>query len=212
MRQSAISFEADGLTFEGVITQPDDGSGPWPGVVICHPHPLHGGNMDNNVVLALALGLVDEGFVTLRFNFRGVGGSEGEHTEGKNEHQEVLGALELIKAWPDTNAKTGLAGYSFGTSVILGHSELYPEADAIALVSPPFRAVEGSPLKESKVPSLIVTGDRDKLVDSTQLDAELASFNHAPEFKIFDGVDHFWYGQESRLVPEVCRFFSEKLK
>ena len=212
MRQSAISFEADGLTFEGVITQPDDGSGPWPGVVICHPHPLHGGNMDNNVVLALALGLVDEGFVTLRFNFRGVGGSEGEHTEGKNEHQEVLGALELIKAWPDTNTKTGLAGYSFGTSVILGHSELYPEADAIALVSPPFRAVEGSPLKESKVPSLIVTGDRDKLVDSTQLDAELASFEHAPEFKLFDGVDHFWYGQESRLVPEVGRFFSEKLK
>ncbi len=212
MRQSAISFEADGLEFEGIVAQPDDGSGPWPGVVICHPHPLHGGNMDNNVVLALALGLVDEGFVTLRFNFRGVGGSEGEHTEGKNEHQEVLGALELIKAWPDTSAKTGLAGYSFGTSVILGHSELYPEADAIALVSPPFRAVEGSPLKESKVPSLIVTGDRDKLVDSTQLDAELASFQHAPEFKIFDGVDHFWYGQESRLVPEVGRFFSDKLK
>ncbi len=212
MRQSAVSFEADGLTFEGVITQPDEGSGPWPGVVICHPHPLHGGNMDNNVVLALALGLAQEGFVTLRFNFRGVGGSEGEHTKGENEHHEVLAALGLIKAWPDTNDKTGLTGYSFGTSVILGHSELYPEADAIALVSPPFRAVEGTPLKESKIPTLIATGDRDRLVDSTQLDAELASFNNAPEFKLFDGVDHFWYGQESRLVPEVDRFFSERLK
>ena len=212
MRQSAVSFEADGLTFEGIVTQPDDGTGPWPGVVICHPHPLHGGNMDNNVVLALALGLVEEGFVTLRFNFRGVGGSEGEHTEGEKESQEVLAALELIKAWPDTNDKTGLAGYSFGTSVILGHSELYPEADAIALISPPFRAVEGTPLKESKVPALIVTGDRDRLVDSTQLDAELASFNNAPEFKLFDGVDHFWYGQEARLVPEVGRFFAERLK
>ena len=78
MRQSAVSFEADGLTFEGVVAQPDEGTGPWPGVVICHPHPLHGGNMDNNVVLALALGLAQEGFVTLRFNFRGVGGSQGE--------------------------------------------------------------------------------------------------------------------------------------
>ena len=105
-----------------------------------------------------------------------------------------------------------MAGYSFGTSVILGHSELYSEADAIALVSPPFKAVEGTPLKESKVPALIVTGDRDKLVDSTQLDAELAGFTDALEFKLFDGVDHFWYGQESRLVPEVDRFFSEKLK
>ena len=212
MRQSAVSFQTEGLSFEGVMAQPDDGSGPWPGVVICHPHPLHGGNMDNNVVLALALGLAEEGFVTLRFNFRGVGGSEGEHTGGEKEFQEVLGALDLVKAWPDTNAKTGLAGYSFGTSVILGHSELYGEADAIALVSPPFRAVEGTPLKDSKVPALIVTGDRDKLVDSTQLDAELAGFSHSPQFKLFDGVDHFWYGQEARLVPEVGRFFTEHLK
>jgi hypothetical protein len=96
--------------------------------------------------------------------------------------------------------------------VILGHGELHDEANAIALVSPPMPAVEGSPLKESKVPTLIVTGDRDRLVDSTQLDAELASFSTAPEFKLFDGVDHFWYGQEARLVPEVSRFFTEKLK
>lgn len=212
MRQSAVSFEADGLTFEGVVAQPDEGTGPWPGVVICHPHPLHGGNMDNNVVLALALGLAQEGFVTLRFNFRGVGGSQGEHTKGERESKEVRGALDLIKAWPDTSGEIGLAGYSFGTSVILGHGELHGEANAIALVSPPFRSVEGTPLKESKVPAMIVTGNRDRLVDSEQLDAELASFNNPPEFKLFDGVDHFWYGQEARLVPEVSRFFTEKLK
>lgn len=212
MRQSAVSFKTEGLTFEGVLAQPDEGSGPWPGVVICHPHPLHGGSMDNNVVLALALGLVEDGFVTLRFNFRGVGSSEGEHTKGEKESQEVLGALDLIKSWPDTNGKTGLTGYSFGTSVILGHSELHGEADAIALVSPSFRSVEGTTLKDSKVPALIVTGDRDKLVDSTQLDAELAGFSHPPQFKLFDGVDHFWYGQEARLVPEVSRFFTEQLK
>ena len=212
MRQSAVSFETEGLTFEGVVAQPDDGSGPWPGVVICHPHPLHGGNMDNNVVLALALGLAQEGFVTMRFNFRGVGGSQGEHTKGENESEEVLAALSLIRDWPDTNSNIGLAGYSFGTSVILGHSELYSEAKAIALVSPSFRSVEGTPLKESQLPVLITTGDRDRLVDSEQLDAELASFKKSPEFQLFDGVDHFWYGQESRLVPEVSRFFAEKLK
>ena len=212
MRQSAVSFETEGLTFEGVVAQPDDGPGPWPGVVICHPHPLHGGNMDNNVVLALALGLAQEGFVTMRFNFRGVGGSEGEHTRGENESEEVLAALALIKDWPDTNSSIGLAGYSFGTSVILGHSELYSDVKAITLVSPSFRSVEGTDLKESQLPVLITTGDRDRLVDSEQLDAELASFKNAPEFQLFDGVDHFWYGQEARLVPEVSRFFSEKLK
>jgi alpha/beta superfamily hydrolase len=79
-------------------------------------------------------------------------------------------------------------------------------------VSPPFRAVEGTPLKQAEVPAMIVTGDRDRLVDSNQLDAELASFDSAPEFKLFDGVDHFWYGQEARLVPEVNRFLNEKIK
>ena len=167
--------------------------------------------MDNNVVLALVLGLAQEGFVTLRFNFRGVGGSQGEHTKGERESKEVLGAIELIKAWPDTFDNIGLIGYSFGTSVILGNGELHREADAIVLVSPPFRAVEGTPLKHSEVPTMIVTGDRDRLVDSNQLDAELASFDSAPEFKLFDGVDHFWYGQEARLVPEVNRFLNEKL-
>ena len=212
MRQSAVSFKTEGLTFEGVVTQPDEGTGPWPGVVICHPHPLHGGSMDNNVVLALALGLVDDGFVTLRFNFRGVGSSEGEHTKGEMEYQEALGALDLIKAWPDTNDRVGLVGYSFGTSVVAGHSNLHSEVEAITLVSPSFKTVEGTPLKQSKIPTLIATGDRDRLVDSEQLDAELASFEQAPQFKLFDGVDHFWYGQEARLVPEVSRFFTEQLK
>ena len=168
--------------------------------------------MDNNVVLALALGLAQEGFVTLRFNFRGVGGSQGEHTKGDRESEEVRGAIDFIKAWPDTIENIGLVGYSFGTSVILGHGDLHSKVNAIVLVSPPLRAIEGTQLKQSEVAAMIVTGDRDRLVDSNQLDAELASFDSAPEFKLFDGVDHFWYGQEARLVPEVNRFLVEKLK
>lgn len=213
MRQSAVSFTTEGLTFEGVIAQPDADGGPWPGVVICHPHPLHGGSMDNNVVLALALGLAEDGFVTLRFNFRGVGASEGEHTEGEKEYQEVLGALGLIKAWPNVgSSKIGLAGYSFGSGVILRHGQLQSEADALALVSPSTRYIDSTPLKEAKVPALIAAGDRDRVVDTEKLNAELKNFKHAPDCQIFTDVDHFWYGQEGRLVPEVSRFFSEQLK
>ena len=62
MRQSAVSFKAKGLNFEGIVGQPDGDSGPFPAVVICHPHPLFGGNMDNNVVLAVSFALVDQGF------------------------------------------------------------------------------------------------------------------------------------------------------
>ncbi len=212
LRQSAVSFQTAGLSFEGVVAQPDATGGPWPGVVICHPHPQHGGSMHNNVVLALALGLAEEGFVTLRFNFRGVGDSEGEHGEGETEYQEVLGALDLIKAWPDTHGKTGLVGYSFGSGVILRHEQLHQEADAIALVSPALRYVSGSPLKERKTPALVVAGDRDRLVEPDLLSGELDSFALPPESHIFEGVDHFWYGHEERLVPEVARFFIEQLK
>ena len=212
MRQSAVSFQTAGLSFEGVVAQPDAQGGPWPGIVICHPHPLHGGSMHNNVVMALALGLAEEGFVTLRFNFRGVGDSEGEHTEGEKEFEEVLGALDLIKAWPDTQRKVGVVGYSFGSGVILRHDAVQKEADAVTLVSPALRYISDSPLKGHKIPSLIVAGDRDRLVDSEKLPEELDTFARKPESRIFDGVDHFWYGQEGRLVPEVARFFIEHLK
>ena len=212
MRQSAVSFQTAGLTFEGVVAQPDAEGGPWRGVVICHPHPLHGGSMHNNVVMALALGLAEEGFVTLRFNFRGVGESEGEHGQGESECEEVLGALDLIKAWPDTKGKTGLVGYSFGSGVILRHETLYQEADAVALVSPGLRYISDSPLKSRDLPAMIVAGDRDRLVDQELLTAELKTFKQEPECQVFDGVDHFWYGQEGRLVPEVVRFFQEQLK
>ena len=86
MRQSAVSFKAKGLNFEGVVAQPEGAMGPMAAVVFCHPHPLFGGNMDNSVVLALANSLVDKGFATLRFNFRGVGNSEGEHSKGELEY------------------------------------------------------------------------------------------------------------------------------
>ena len=144
MRQSAVSFKVKGLSFEGVIAQPDGDDGPLPGVVICHPHPLFGGNMDNNVVLSVSFALAERGFVCLRFNFRGVGNSEGEHSKGELEQQEVLAALELLKAWPGVDGKKlGLAGYSFGSSVILGSPDLHKKAKAFALISPPLTRPTG---------------------------------------------------------------------
>ena len=82
MRQTAVMFQANSLNFEGIVTEPDDVTDSAPGIVICHPGPLNGGNMENNVVLAVSYALVEQGFTTLRFNFRGVGNSQGEHSKG----------------------------------------------------------------------------------------------------------------------------------
>ena len=87
MRQKAVMFQASDLNFEGIVAEPDDVTDSVPGIVICHPGPLNGGKLDNNVVLAALNALVKPGFATLRFNIRGVGNSQGEHGKGELEHQ-----------------------------------------------------------------------------------------------------------------------------
>ena len=216
MRQSAVSFKTKDksgqLTLEGVVAQPDGDAGPWPAVVMCHPHPLFGGNMDNNVVLAVTFALAEKGIATLRFNFRGVGNSEGEHTKGEMEGEDVLSALEMLQAWPSVDGKRlGLAGYSFGSSVVLGDASLHKKARALALISPPLRAVESTPLKKGKRPVLIISGDKDKLVQSDGLGTALDGFTNRPECQIVEGADHFWGGYEDQMVPQVCRFFAQQL-
>ena len=212
MRQSAVSFKVKGLSFEGVVAQPEDAVS-IPGIVVCHPHPLVGGNMDNNVVLSLCSALATAGFVTLRFNFRGVGNSEGEHSKGVLEQHEVLGALELLKAWPGVDGRRlGLAGYSFGSSVILSNSALHKKASAFALISPPLAALEGTELKKNKQPALVVAGDRDKLVQSERLAEVLETFSRPPVCQIVSGSDHYWFGYEDQLAPRVVDFFAEAIK
>ena len=212
MRQSAILFQAKGLNFEGAVATPDDATGPVPGVAICHPHPLFGGSMDNNVVLAVASALVQQGFATVRFNVRGVGNSQGEHSKGELEHQEVLGALELLKAWPGVNGrKAGLVGYSFGASVILGSAALQKKARAFALIAPPLRSLESTSLETNRRPKLVIAGDRDKLAQPAQIQPVLETFTYPPTCQIVPGADHAWLGMESQLAQQVGQFFAEHL-
>ena len=213
MRQSAVSFQAKGLNFEGIVATPDAARAPVPGIVLCHPHPLFGGNMDNNVIIAISFALAGQGFATVRFNFRGVGNSEGQHSKGEQEHNEILGAFDLLKAWPGVDSKRlGLAGYSFGTSVILGSAAVQKKAHAIALISPPLRAFPDTPLKKSKTPTLIISGDRDKLVQSDELPPNLNAFAQPPQLQIVPGADHYWGGMERQLVGPVTDFFAANLK
>ena len=212
MRQSAVSFEANGLKIEGVVAQPDAIAGPVPGVVICHPGPLNGGNMDNNVVVAVSVALVDEGFTTLRFNFRGVGNSQGEHAKGELEHQEALGAIEFLGKWPGVDGNNlGLAGYSFGTGIILCNPSLQEGAKVYALISPSIARLEESSLKSNQRPKLVISGDQDRLIQSPRLEAVLESFAQPFSCEFIPGADHYWAGHEEKMARRVGQFFSENL-
>ena len=137
MGEKAINFSSGALQLEGVLGCPEGAAGPLPGVVLCHPGPTGGGNMNNNLVLSVHTALIQTGFVSLRFNFRGVGNSQGVHAQGEEEAEDAEAALSLLKDRPEVDgARVGMAGYSFGSGVILGSLARYSNSRAFVLFSP----------------------------------------------------------------------------
>ena len=103
-----------GTRLEALLALPES---PRAGLVVCHPHPLYGGDMHNPVVVRASEVAQGLGLATLRFNFRGVGASTGVHDEGKGEQDDVLAALDMLAARLPAGRQVGLAGYSFGSWV-----------------------------------------------------------------------------------------------
>ncbi len=213
MRQSAVAFKAGGLTLEGVVGCPDEVPGPLPGVVVCHPHPLGGGNMNNNLVASVYLALIESGFVALRFNFRGVGNSEGSHAQGEKEPEDAEAALDLLKGRADVDAdRLGMAGYSFGAGVILGSLSRYADVKAFALFSPPVRFLEYPGVDEDARPKLFVCGDRDRSVPIDSLKEKVESLKQPAQCQVVAGADHFWVGREEEAARHAVQFFDDTLK
>ena len=219
MRQSVVTFKSGDLRLEGIVGYPDGVSGPLPGVVICHPHPLGGGNMNNNLVLSVYLAFVENGFIALRFNFRGVGNSEGIHAEGEKEPEDAEEALNILKEQADVDGnRLGMAGYSFGTGVILRGLSGYTAARAFVLFSAPVRYLEYPGVEEDTRPKLFVCGDSDHGVPIASLKEKLESLKRPSDcqvlraFSVVPGADHFWVGYEAEAAHQAVQFFTETLK
>lgn len=212
MRESGIDFKSKSLTLEGVIASPNGLSGALPGVVVCHPHPLFGGDMNNDLVLAVCKSLVQEGFVTLRFNFRGVGTSDGAFSKGDKEREDVAAALNMLRAWPAVdNARLALVGYSFGAAMILKGIRSYKAARAFALISPPLAALDVPGTSQDSRPNLFMVGDRDRLVPSTALKEKLDSLQRSVDLKVVVGADQSWRGHEAEAANETAKFLVSHL-
>jgi len=208
MSVQTVRFPAAGAeppVLEGELWTPDRDVS-VPGVVVAHPHPQRGGSMQSNVVMALCEGLHVAGIASLRFNFRGVGGSEGEYDDGVGERQDVLGALAYLAEQPGIAAGSmGLAGYSFGARVSQAVASEAPHVRALLSVAPPLREPVSVPC-----PFVVLVGDLDQnLAEGAE---RYGSYLPDPgRLQVVHGTDHFWRGFESVLVDAAQRFFAEVL-
>src|SRR5689334_10136740 len=140
------------------------------GVVISHPHPLYGGDMDNPVIDRVVEVCTARGLATLRFNFRGVGASSGRHDDGRGEQEDVRGSLAHLQDVLGTGARVALAGYSFGAAMTAAVAKAIPVA-GLALVAPPMRVAEVQRPSACVGPIVVVAGAEDQYCPAPALEA-----------------------------------------
>ena len=208
MRQTAIGFKSKGLMLEGVLASPSGDQGPFPGVVLGHGHPHLGGTMESPLVLNATAKLVEAGFAAFRFNFRGVGESEGEFTNGQAEPHDMKAALDFVGRLPGVDRNwIGVVGYSFGASMAAVAAPKVKRVKAGVLVSPP-PSVFASASSWRKVPLLIMCGSKDKLSPVDGIESRIAGFGPETRLSVIDGADHSWEGYESIQAETIAAFLA----
>jgi len=174
-------------------------------VIITHPHSLYGGSMHNPVVEAIRTAFNNNGYTTLRFNFRGVGNSQGNFDNGRGEQEDVRAAITYLIESGTT--AVNLAGYSFGAwvnaSLIINDSA--PVSEMI-MVSPPVGFIDFESGKTINCLKLVVTGSQDDIAPADLIRDVLPSWNPDARFEIIDGCDHFYAGHLKKLETILSSF------
>ena len=206
MKEERVFFNSGDIRLEGILTSPQPQT-PVPAAVVCHPHPQYGGNMHNNVVAGITHTLSKEGFITLRFNLRGVGSSEGTYGGGIEETSDVKGAVDFIDSIDGVKrGSVFLVGYSFGAIVGLPIAFSDDRVKGWAAVSPPIAIHDFTYLEGCLKPKLIVFGDSDFVCPKGDIERMFASFKDPKSIFIISGADHFLIGKEETISRHVCEF------
>jgi alpha/beta superfamily hydrolase len=207
LKSKRVIFPCGDLRLEGELQLPE-GNGPFPVVAVCHPHPLYGGDMDNNVVMAVYFALVKSSIAALRFNFRGIGNSSGSYGEGVGEKDDIQAALDFLSTLKEIDRqRIGLAGYSFGGMVAAYVAIKDNRVKQLALISPALNETGWVQLKKYASPKLILTGDADTSVPFQPFQR---FFGDAEQYQVIAGADHFWSGFEEQLSGKIARFFHDQ--
>ncbi len=193
---------------ESLEAEMQEGSGSG-GAVVCHPHPLYGGSMDNNVVEAIVDGFHQAGFTTVRFNFRGVGRSTGRYGEGDGETEDVISACRFLKDHLANPARFVLAGYSFGAWVSARALGSVPFLTDAFLVAFPFSMGGVEAIKVFPGRIQLVGGSRDDISPVDDLIALHKGLPGEKHLKIIP-TSHFFQGREDEISEFILEVFRKK--
>jgi hypothetical protein len=206
VEEKVVTFRSGELLLEGLIALPAGGAAR--AAVVCHPHPQYGGSMHNNVVEAVLEAMWPKRIATLRFNFRGVGGSQGNFDGGRGEADDAAAAIDFLGSHSGVNRAEGIAaGYSFGALVGLRAGlELESVSDLIA-IAPPIAMMELDFLAGSGKRIALIAGDRDDYCPAHKLRVIHGRLGDQARLKIIEGTDHFFVGYEEQLADAVRGMF-----
>ena len=172
--------------------------------VVCHPHPLYGGTLDNKVVYTLARAFVELGVPAIRFNFRGVGASGGRFDEGRGETADALAVIAYGRhRWPD--AALWLAGFSFGGAVAL-RAAAQARPEKLIVVAPGITRVAMDEVGSPACPWLVVQGDGDDVIEPAAVLQWAQRQSVAPVVRLLPGAGHFFHGRLHELRQVVLDF------
>lgn len=194
---------------EAILDKPEDARTDYV-AVICHPHPLHGGTMSNKVVTTLARAFRELNMVSLRFNFRGIGQSEGEFADAIGETDDCLAAVDWVSTqFP--GAKLILAGFSFGSYCAYRAQSQRDTAITIS-VAPPVHHYDFTTLPSPVGDWIVLMGDDDDVVPSDQVYDWLSTLAEAPTLIRFEAAGHFFHGKlvafRQRLIEALTECLS----
>lgn len=201
--ENAIRFQAQQVTIEGRINV----QSPSHAVVITHPHPLYGGNMNNMVVAIIAEAYSAKGWTTLRFNFRGTGNSTGQFEKGVGEQNDIQAAIDYLKS--NDLQTIELTGYSFGAWVLAGWARRNKNhTHRLGMVSPPVAFVDFD--MQSIIPGLeyVITGQLDDIAPSSSIQNAMSKWNPKAHLDVIDGADHFFGAHTEALLQHLTAVIS----
>lgn len=182
----------------------DPGAVPRAFGVVCHPHPLHGGTLDNKVVWTVARAFVQLGAPAIRFNFRGVGASEGRYDDGRGETADTLAVIAFgRRRFP--GCALWLGGFSFGAAVaVRATSEGHP--GRLVLIAPGITGVDVNDAASPQCPWLIVQGDADDVVPPATVLEWTQKLAPPQTVRVLAGAGHFFHGRINELRDVVVDF------